>query len=57
VPLGTATRLSSRPATGLIKLAPWLAVDPGLAIMLVVLGFNFLGDDLRDILEPRLDEA
>jgi hypothetical protein len=30
---------------------------PGLAIMLVVLGFNFLGDGLRDILDPRLHEA
>jgi peptide/nickel transport system permease protein len=29
-------------------------VFPGAAIMLVVLGFNFLGDGLRDILDPRL---
>jgi peptide/nickel transport system permease protein len=36
--------------------APWLAIFPGLAIMLVVLGFNFLGDGLRDILDPRLRE-
>lgn len=36
-----------------MELAPWLAVFPGLAIMLVVLGFNFLGDGLRDILDPR----
>jgi peptide/nickel transport system permease protein len=32
----------------------WLSVFPGAAIMLVVLGFNFLGDGLRDILDPRL---
>jgi peptide/nickel transport system permease protein len=40
-----------------MELAPWLAVFPGLAIMLVVLGFNFLGDGLRDILDPRLHDA
>jgi peptide/nickel transport system permease protein len=34
--------------------APWLAVFPGLAITLVVLGFSFLGDALRDLLDPRL---
>ena len=34
--------------------APWLAIYPGLAITLVVFGFNFLGDALRDILDPRL---
>ncbi|HXX36689.1 MAG TPA: ABC transporter permease [bacterium] len=40
-----------------MELAPWLAVFPGLAIMLVVLGFNFLGDGLRDVLDPRLGEV
>lgn len=39
-----------------MELAPWLAIFPGLAIMLVVLGFNFLGDALRDIFDPRLRE-
>jgi peptide/nickel transport system permease protein len=34
--------------------APWLSIFPGAAIMLVVLGFNFLGDGLRDVLDPRL---
>ena len=34
--------------------APWTAVYPGLAIALLVLGFNLLGDGLRDILDPRL---
>lgn len=33
--------------------APWLAVWPGLAIMLTVLSFNLLGDGLRDALDPR----
>lgn len=34
--------------------APWLALFPGLAITLVVFGFNFVGDAMRDILDPRL---
>jgi peptide/nickel transport system permease protein len=33
--------------------APWLAVWPGLAIMITVLSFNLLGDGLRDALDPR----
>lgn len=33
--------------------APWMTIFPGLAIMLVVLGFNLLGDGLRDALDPR----
>lgn len=33
---------------------PWISVAPGLAIMLTVLGFNLLGDALRDALDPRL---
>ncbi len=41
-------------ARSYIDLAWWLSVFPGAAIMLVVLGFNFLGDGLRDILDPRL---
>lgn len=39
---------------GLAELAPWLMVYPGAAIMLGVLGFNLLGDGLRDALDPRL---
>jgi peptide/nickel transport system permease protein len=34
--------------------APYLAIFPGLAISLVVLAFNMLGDALRDLLDPRL---
>ena len=37
--------------------APWLAIAPGLAIMIVVLGFNLLGDGLRDVLDPQLRDA
>ncbi|MDI3307209.1 MAG: ABC transporter permease [Acetobacteraceae bacterium] len=33
--------------------APWLAIFPGLAIFLVVLAFNLVGDGLRDALDPR----
>ncbi len=38
----------------LMELAPWTAVFPGLAIMFGVLGFNLLGDGLRDVLDPHL---
>ena len=34
----------------------WVATFPGLAILSVVLGFNFLGDGLQDRLNPRLRE-
>jgi len=34
--------------------APWMSAFPGLAIVIAVLGFNLLGDGLRDILDPRL---
>ncbi len=33
---------------------PWIAVLPGAAIALTVLGFNLLGDGLRDLLDPRI---
>jgi peptide/nickel transport system permease protein len=32
----------------------WVSTFPGLAILIVVLGFNLLGDGLRDVLDPRL---
>ncbi|MQA33363.1 ABC transporter permease [Modestobacter roseus] len=38
---------------GYIELAWWIAVFPGLAIFLLVLSFNLLGDGLRDVLDPR----
>jgi peptide/nickel transport system permease protein len=37
-----------------MELAPWVAVYPGLAIALTVLGLNLVGDALRDALDPRL---
>ncbi|MDF3154467.1 ABC transporter permease [Mesorhizobium sp. XAP10] len=33
----------------------WIAFGPGVAILTIVLGFNFIGDGLRDILDPRSD--
>ncbi len=45
--------LSGRNRTYFID-APWVALAPGAAISLTVLGFNLLGDALRDILDPRL---
>ncbi|WP_320127813.1 ABC transporter permease [uncultured Sphaerochaeta sp.] len=41
-------------ARKVMMLAPWTAIYPGLAIVILVLGFNLLGDGLRDILDPRL---
>jgi peptide/nickel transport system permease protein len=40
-----------------MELAPWVAVYPGLAIALTVLGLNLLGDALRDALDPRLRQV
>jgi len=34
--------------------APWIATFPGLAILVTVVGFNLVGDGLRDLLDPRL---
>lgn len=37
-----------------VFIAPWLIIFPGLTILLVALGFNLLGDGIRDALDPRL---
>ncbi|MBI2469336.1 MAG: ABC transporter permease [Candidatus Rokubacteria bacterium] len=37
-----------------LEMAPWLSVAPGAAIFVTTLSFNFLGDGLRDALDPRL---
>ena len=39
-----------------LALSPWATVAPGLAIMITVLGFNLLGDALRDALDPRVNQ-
>jgi ABC-type dipeptide/oligopeptide/nickel transport system permease subunit len=36
-----------------IRTAPHMSIFPGLAITVTVIGFNFLGDGLRDFLDPR----
>ena len=43
-------------STGLaaIRSAPWQVAMPGVSIFLLVLAFNFLGDALRDVLDPRM---
>jgi peptide/nickel transport system permease protein len=45
--------LMLRDAQNFLQLSPWYAVFPGGAIALAVLGFNLLGDGLRDALDPR----
>src|SRR5579859_138773 len=40
-------------STSVMALAPWLALSPGIAIVFVVVGFNLMGDGLRDALDPR----
>jgi ABC-type dipeptide/oligopeptide/nickel transport system permease subunit len=44
-------------ARGFIESAPWLVTLPGLCILVVVLGFNLMGDGLRDALDPKLKRA
>jgi peptide/nickel transport system permease protein len=36
-----------------LAVAPWVAVFPGLALLIAVLAVNLLGDGLRDLLDPR----
>jgi peptide/nickel transport system permease protein len=40
-------------AKNFLSQAPWMSLFPGLAICLIVLGFNLLGDGLRDALDPK----
>ncbi len=40
---------------GLVGFAWWVSTFPGLAIMITALGFNFVGDGLRDVLDPRFE--
>ena len=37
-----------------LRVAPWMSLAPGLVITVSVLGFNLLGDALRDVLDPKL---
>ncbi|MBW1698486.1 MAG: ABC transporter permease [Deltaproteobacteria bacterium] len=45
--------------TGVTQLtnAPWLSIFPGLAIMVAVLAFNLIGDGLRDVMDPKLQQG
>ena len=56
VPPDTATwgGMLNREARTFMSQNPWLAIFPGLALSLVIFGFNMLGDALRDLLDPRL---
>jgi peptide/nickel transport system permease protein len=38
----------------LLRDAPWISIFPGLAMFITVLGFNLLGDGLRDVLDPKM---
>jgi peptide/nickel transport system permease protein len=38
----------------LLMKAPWVATFPGIFIVITALGFNLLGDGLRDLLDPKL---
>ena len=40
-----------------IRSTPWVSIFPGMAITVAVLGFNLLGDGLRDLLDPRLRQG
>ena len=44
-------------AQTMMAIAPHMAISPGLAIILTVLGLNLMGDGLRDALDPRLRES
>ena len=44
----------SGPGRANMTVAPWLILAPGIALSVVVLAYNMLGDSLRDVLDPRL---
>jgi len=37
-----------------LRTSPWVAIVPGVMIMLIVMAFNLFGDGLRDLLDPKL---
>lgn len=39
-----------------LRSTPWYSLFPGLAIVYTVLGFNLLGDGLRDVLGPKMND-
>ncbi len=40
-----------------LEIAPWMSLFPGFAILFTVMGYNLLGESLRDLLDPRLARA
>jgi peptide/nickel transport system permease protein len=60
--LGLGDQDPSRPEWGAmltdaneyLQVAPWLAIVPGIAIVISALGFNLIGDGLREALDPKL---
>ncbi|HWO93468.1 MAG TPA: ABC transporter permease [Dehalococcoidia bacterium] len=56
VPINVPTwgNMLSGAALSYMTKAPWMAIFPGVALTLVVLGINALGDALRDLLDPRM---
>jgi ABC-type dipeptide/oligopeptide/nickel transport system permease subunit len=40
-----------------LRVAPWLSLAPGIVVTLTVLGFNLIGDALRDLFDPKLGRA
>ena len=53
-PLATWGGMLSRQGRDYMMPAPWLVITPAIALSLTVLAFNFLGDSIRDVLDPRL---
>lgn len=53
-PTPTWGNMLSGPAQQYVRVAPWMAIFPGLAISILVLSFNLVGDSLRDASDPRL---
>jgi ABC-type dipeptide/oligopeptide/nickel transport system permease subunit len=43
-------------ARNFVTLAPWLTIFPAIALILLIVGFNLLGDALRDVLDPRSEK-
>jgi ABC-type dipeptide/oligopeptide/nickel transport system permease subunit len=56
-PTATWGRMLADGTTYLTGGAPWMALAPGFAVLFTVLGFNLLGDGLRDALDPREKRA
>jgi peptide/nickel transport system permease protein len=53
-PIPSWGQMLSFSALNFMRVAPWLAIWPGLAIVVTVFSFNIFGDALRDYLDPRL---